>query len=213
MKKLIILLVAFLMLVLCNAAVSQAVTLSFDPDFQGVLLGNQVDVNVVISGLGDGEAPSLGTFDFDITFDPTILALSSITFGSYLGDPDPFLFETSLGFTDYGTGTVNIWEVSWLDANSISGPSYNPPYLEFMQPESFALATLTFDTRSFGTSSLDISSYDLGDAHGEDMLTADLESGNINVVPVPEPATLFLLGTGLAGIGFLRKKRMNRVSS
>jgi len=212
MKKFIILLVAFLMLVLSNAAVSQAVTLSFDPGFQGVLVGNQVDVDVVISGLGDGEAPSLGAFDFDITFDPTILALSSITFGSYLGDPDPFLYETSLGFTDYGTGTVNIWELSWLDANSTSGPSHIPPYLEFMQPESFALATLTFDTRSFGTSSLDISSCDLGYASGEEILTVDLESGNINVV-VPEPATLFLLGTGLAGIGFLRKKRMNQVSS
>ena len=47
MKKLIVLFVAFLMLVFCNANVSQAVTLSFDPLSQDVLVGDQVDVGLV----------------------------------------------------------------------------------------------------------------------------------------------------------------------
>lgn len=203
MKKLIILLVAFLMLVFCNAAVSQAVTLSFDPAFQGVLVGNQVDVDVVISGLGDGEAPSLGGFDLDIGFDQTILAFDSVTFGDpVLGDQlDPFILGSDTATTP-GVGTVNLYELSF---DSVAD-------LNYYQAAIFTLATLTFRTLALGTSSLDISFYELSDAYG-DLLSADLESGSINVVPVPEPATFFLLGTGLAGIGFLRKKRMHRVSS
>ncbi|MBE9570835.1 MAG: PEP-CTERM sorting domain-containing protein [Proteobacteria bacterium] len=43
-----------------------------------------------------------------------------------------------------------------------------------------------------------------------DSLTAYRQSGSINVVP--EPATILLLGSGLAGLGFLRKKKKNQVS-
>lgn len=195
MKKLIILLVAFLMLTFYNATTSQAVTLSFEPDFQDVFVGNQAIVDLVISGLGDGVAPSLSVFDLNIGFNSAILAFDSVTFGSYLGDPDPFSFETSLGFTDDGTGTVNIWEVSSLSA------------LDDIQSSSFTLATLTFDTIALGTSFLNISSVNaLGDANANP-LTDDLLiiSGEINVVS--EPVTLFLLGSGLAGLGFLRKRK------
>jgi hypothetical protein len=44
-------------------------------------------LNIFISGLGDGTAPSLSTFDLDISFDPTILAFSTAVFGDpILGD-------------------------------------------------------------------------------------------------------------------------------
>ena len=201
MKKLIILLVTFLMLVFCNTTASQAVTLSFDPYFQVVSLGNQVDVDVVISGLGDGVAPSLGAFNIDIGYNPTILHFTNYALDTYLGDSSLFWEALDLSGGETILGLVNIAEYSYLLATE----------LDILQPSSFTLATLTFATQSLDTSSLNISSsYVLGDASG-DPLTADLQSGSINVVP--EPATLFLLGTGLAGIGFLRKKRMNRVSS
>ena len=41
-----------------------------------------------------------------------------------------------------------------------------------------------------------------------DPLTADVQSGSIS--PVPEPATVFLLASGLAGIGYFGRKRFFR---
>lgn len=181
------------------ASTAPAITIGFEPISQRVLVGDPVDVAVTISDLGLGTAPSLGVFDLDVNFDPAILTFDSVAFGDpVLGDQlDLFGLGSITAFDDSIPGSVNLFELS-LDL---------PSDLDAFQADSFTLATLTIDTFSVGTSSLDITINALGDSLG-DMLPATLESGSIS--PVPEPATMLLLGTGLACLGVFSRKKLRK---
>jgi len=173
---------------------ASAISLSFVPPAQTVPIGQAVSVEVVISDLGDDE---VGDFDLDVSFDPTILTPTTVTFGALLGGPTLFEAVTSFSFLP---GVVDFAEVSLL----------SPADLEALQPDSFTLATLFFDTVGAGTSPLSFTQVILDDAFAQP-LTVQTGSGSVSAVP--EPGTGILVGSGLIGLFFFLKKDAERNGS
>lgn len=168
------------------------VSLRFDPLAQTVPLGQQALVQIEIAGTVGGAAPSIGSYDLDVAFDEAILAAADVRFGPLLGNP---LSTTAVDISV--AGLVNLAEVSFLSPSELDG----------LQPDTFVLATLAFDTVSTGTSSLAFARILVGDAFG---LALDVEGGtaSITVVPVPEPGTLLLVGLGLIMTGLMIERRV-----
>lgn len=163
-------------------------TITVLPSTQNVNAGDQAVVSLSIAGLGDGAAPSVGTLDIDIAFDPTILAFNAATFGNQLD----ILGLGDLQFVTPGLGTVNLFELSLDSASDLNS----------LQAPAFLLATVTFDTIGTGTSQVQLSLNALGDADGNNLHT-DLSNGSVTVAPVsgvPEPSTVGLTGLALVGL-------------
>lgn len=172
-----------------------AVTVSLSPSSSTIGVGGAASVDVVIAGLGDQAAPSVGVYDIDVSFDAGVLGLDGVTFGTGLD----VLGLGSVRITDGSLpGVVNVYELS-LDAAAD---------LDALQPAAFTLFTLLFQGLGPGTSPLSVSLNTLGDASG-DALDADVSGGELTVT-VSEPAAAWLLLAGLAGLGALPRAARSR---
>jgi hypothetical protein len=181
MKKLFGQFVAFGIVALLNTQPVHAIFLSLVPSSATVTTGNTVNVNVIISSLGN--PPSVGAFDLNVGFNAAILAPSAVTFGAFLGNPD--LFEALTAFDFSTPGRVEFAEVSLL----------SPSELDALQRSGFLLAILSFTAISNGTSPFIF----VGDQRVDDAF------GNKLRITIPEPATVFLLGLGLIAVGIIRR--------
>lgn len=167
---------------LMAAGPSQAILIEAVPAAQSVDLGDQTSVDINISGLGAGTAPSVGAYDIDVGFDASILAFNSVAWGTGLD-----LSFGSIRFASPSSGNVNLFEVA-------IAPEV---FVNALQPASFTLATLTFDTLAKGLTPLSLGVNSISDASGFIPLAAQTIDGSIRV---PEPSTLLLMLIGFSAL-------------
>jgi hypothetical protein len=161
--------------------------------------GNSVNVDIGISGLASGTAPSLGGYDVNLSFDSSYLAFAGVAFGdAVLGNQ---LDLASLGSTTIaeltGVGIVNLFELSGDAAED----------LNTLQADSFNLATVTFDVLNVGTSLLQLDFNALADADGKALSAVTLSAP---VTTVPLPSAFLLMASSLAGL-MLAGRRLQKL--
>ena len=144
--------------------------------------GDQITVPVEILGVTD-----LYAFQFDVSFNPSIISAVSITEGPFLPSAGPTFFIP--GTIDNGVGVVSFTADTLL--GNIPGAS-----------GSGALAFLTLVADAPGTSPLSLSNAILLDSNLGD-ISFTTQDGQVIVNNVPEPSTLSVLAVGLVGIAFL----------
>lgn len=183
--------ILFTALIILGFSNASSAVISIIPSDQEIGIGGEATIALTISGLGTGTAPSLGTFDLDISYRSDVLSINpgDVVFGDPAGSDQ--LDINNLGsiteVKNPETGVIRIFELSLDDASD----------LDSLQADSFTLATLTFKGEQIGISPVGISVLSLVDASGQP-LSADLESGSIRVVPLPGAIVLF--GSGIIGL-------------
>jgi hypothetical protein len=174
--------------------------------------GSSGSVGIVISGLGAPDAlavpTQLAAFDLTVAFDPSIIALTKVRFGTQLGDPDYHTYSvsgTSFVAGDPGAGDA-LTSVTFTNAGAaVDLAEVSLLLLLDTQSTSLTMAILDFTGLAPGVSPLTVTSQLLDD---ETALTisSDVRAGSFTVTP--EPGSLVLLGIclGMLALGSLRRK-------
>ena len=176
----------------------EAATLSLAPGSSSLSIGDTVFVDLNVSGLTAGAAPSLGGFDITVDF-PSIVTFDSATYGDpVLGaDQLDLLSSGSITQTTPGLDNVQLLEVSFDSVATLNS----------LQPAAFTLAVLKFTADSAGSGNFSLANVTLSDASGA-ALGSSVSNTPIGVVgAVPEPSALLPL-CGLLALGLLMRKRL-----
>jgi len=186
--------------------VSRAATLAIVPSAASVQVGNSFSVDLVISGLVDFAAPSLGSYDIEFAYDDSLVAFDSVTFGGAGPDQLDLLNLGSITVLDASTsGTVFLGQVSLDDTDTLNN----------LQLGSFTLARLYFLGSTVGSASLSIANSLLADALGDELFLDETPAqSSIQVVPaVPVPAAVWLFASSVGLLPLFRRSSFGQPNS
>ena len=163
--------------------------LSFDTNGGQATLGSVQDYAVNIA-----DASDLYTYQFSINYDARYLRALGVTEGGFLATGGGTLGGT--GFIDDGAGTISfIYNTLYGGGPGVSG--------------SGLLASIRFEAIGVGNAALSFTDVLLLGSSGDEF-AFDAASAQIAVVSgvaeVPEPASMLLIGAGLAGVAALRRR-------
>jgi len=146
------------------------------------MIGDQITLDINVSGLGALMEPALSSYDLDLTWNPAALALvnGSVTQDEPLGTSSPF---QALYSSTPMTGDLNLAGVSFLSVASLVA----------IQPAAFRLAQFTVKIKALENANLALVINQLGDSMG-----SAFPSGSVSVTQppslnLPEPGLGLLL--------------------
>jgi general secretion pathway protein D len=178
------------LLTLAGGSVATAAVLNITPSGTTTTPGSSVSVNVGITGATD-----LYAYQFDLAFTPAVLSLTSIAEGALLAAGGATFFVPGVIDNTAGTATGTANTLVGLVAG-VSG--------------SGTIATLLFMAGAAGVGTISIANPILLDSNLAD-ITVQVTGGSITVQQtdgaVPEPATVMLVGSALAGVLAIRLRR------
>ena len=145
------------------------------PSSSSISLAESVDVEYMISSLGDSAPDSLGGFDICVSYDSSTFSLDDVAFGDpALGDQLDLFGFGSITDVILGTGSVNSKKVA-LD---------HPDDLDALQPNNFVLAALIHSAIGVGTSDILLGFFDISNSFGFSLAPDSTTGSNVPVSSV-----------------------------